>query len=96
MVERFDFSAIGIEMGDPIHFRKGDTAVIAASTAPLVKYADGRDPTVYSLSIMTKRLLGYDRYQVLPDDVDYYELWLFKGRSLRSIFNGLRRDFEQR
>jgi len=90
MDEKIDFGTIGIKIGDIITFQGNDTLFSVASGrgipgngGTLIRYADERILMSFSIRYLTKRLLGTE----LPDDIDVFELWSYKGRTLRSIYD---------
>ena len=90
MDEKIDFGTIGVKIGDIITFQGNDTlfSVTSGNGTPgnggtLIGYADYSIVGSFSIRYLTKRLLGVE----LTDDIDVFELWSYKGRTLRSIYN---------
>ena len=92
MKNRIDFGDIGIKIGDEIVFRMQPTlpfVVASGNGTPgnggtLVKYSAPNTPrAAFSLRAITRQLLG----SAFSHDSDIYELWSYRGRTLRSLYN---------
>lgn len=89
-----DFGTIGLKIGDKITFNKGNKLFLVASGkgipgngGTLVCYPGRYDGNMFTLHCITHRLMGNEYSKA----EDIYELWEYRGETLRSIYNNKRR-----
>ena len=89
-MQKIDFGTIGLKIGDEIVFRKDKLKFIVASGdgtpengGTIVAYPDDNFDQLYSLSYITKKILGNE----FDEGKDIFELWEHEGKTLRSIYN---------
>ena len=91
METHIDFGHLGLRVGDALQFdpRPAIRFVVGSGdgtpgkSGTLIQYRDGRETGYFSLRVMTRRLMGH-RFK---EDQDIFELWSYRGKTLRAIYN---------
>lgn len=91
MTQKIDFGDVGVKIGDEIVLtQRPDVEIVVGSGAgvpgnggTLVYYKDRRTEGLFSITLMTKKLLGDE----FPPDADIFSLWTYNGRTLRELYN---------
>jgi hypothetical protein len=89
---RIDFGDVGLKIGDTINFvEKPEIIFIVGSGdgtpgngGSLIRYKNRKKIGSYSIRYMTKKLLKLEN---LPEDIDVWEYWTHRGKTLRQIYN---------
>ena len=80
---KIDFGTIGIKIGDRITFQNNSQVFLVASGngGTLIKHEKMKGLGLFSLKLITRRLMG----GIIPEEVDIFSLWTYKGKTLRSL-----------
>ena len=83
MNDHIDFGVIGLKIDDELRFKQKPEIEFRVSSNPghLIRYQDD-SYCLYTIRALTKKLMNLDRFN---DVLDVWDLWLYKGKTLRQI-----------